>query len=63
MTYRSNRKASTKSSQYFLIYGIQMRLPIQLESCNVDNADIMQQSDQDFLESRITRLRNLNSSG
>ena len=61
MSYRFNRQASTKFSPYFLVYGIQMQLPIELESCNVDNADIMQQSDQDFLESRITRLRNLNS--
>ena len=61
MSYRSNRQASTKFSPYFLVYGIQMRLPIDLETCNVDNPDVVQQSVQDFLESRITMLSNLNS--
>ena len=59
MSYKSNRQASTKFSPYFLVYGIQMRLPIELESCKV-NTD-MEQNDKDVLESRITRLGYLNS--
>ena len=61
MSYRSNRQESTRFFPYFLVYWIQLRLPIVLETCNVDNPDVMQQSDQYFLESRITRLSNLNS--
>ena len=61
MSYRANRQASTKFSPYFLVYGIQMRLPIELDSSNVEKEAITELSENDLLRSRVTKLESLNT--
>ena len=61
MSYRANRQASTKYSPFFLLFGKQMRLPIEHDTNPISNTDESDYSIEEEIDNRLKSLLKMES--
>ena len=61
MSYRANRQASTKYYPFFLLFGKQMRLPIEHDTNPISNKDEFDYSIEEEIDNRLKSLLKMES--